>query len=634
MKKEKNVLVTSLGYTKNHLHVEYYSAVDKNGEIKFCTGISGAEAGAKYVLANYDIDEIIVLGPATAEDKVGDVRLIDLDTFWLEESADISSSTEFEFFCYRLQQFLEHLDIEAHDILNYADPETNRRLSNFMEKELAKGRDGSFYLAVTEESAYRRFLEATKKLHSKDEIRWLKHMMYHDMDSYFKLRALRSNRTMPVRYVAMEKLKGGSFSVESMGRAVDYLATHFRDGVNLYVDLQGMDKADSYTMNAMLSLAYNAEQKLNIKCMIHTRSVADSFVNSIDDEVARYDFETLLAGMRAFTKYGKAEVLEEYCISHHIKDTTILDMIKAMKYVDTGVSLCNLEDLKYGIQALKKIFRKDVDESSEASIFNTVKRGVQHDYGPLLEGEEISIPELISWALRKHFYQQALTMIESLVPVDLVKRGILYYAETAADIDDVLSRWNVAYWNEIPKCRYVFKKPDHYFIKSYGRMAINNGQAPQNVYKDLARTMVEQQKGANDKLCRTFSCLNDDALLYELLLSYYTVGSLRNRVSHADSTGNALNNQEELQENESFAILKKQISRFLKIYQSACLRAEELSVKPLRITENEFRFYTRQHRLQPISDYDPEDIMENSYQCQYNGKELIITIKMLKPEEE
>ena len=165
-------------------------------------------------------------------------------------------------------------------------------------------------------------------------------------------------------------------------------------------------------------------------------------------------------------------------------------------------------------------------------------------------------------------------------------------------------------------------------------MAINNGQAPQNVYKDLARTMVEQQKGANDKLCRTFSCLNDDALLYELLLSYYTVGSLRNRVSHADSTENALNNQEELQENESFVILKKQITRFLKIYQSACLRAEELPVKPLRITENEFRFYTRQHRLQPISDYDPEDIMENIYQCQYNGKELVITIKMLKPEGE
>lgn len=634
MKQKKNVLVTTLGYTKNHLHVEYYSSVDKHGEVKFCTGISGAEAGAKYVLANYDIDEIIVLGPGTAEEDLGEVRTIDLDSFCLAQSADISRNSEFEFFCYRLQQFLDHLDIEAQDILHCADPETLSRLRGLMTKELAKGRDGSFYLTVTEEAAYQRYLEAAQKLQGKEELRWLKHMMYHEMDSYFKLRALRSNSTMPVRFIPMEKGKSGSFSVESMARVVDYLAAHFREGVNLCVDLQGMDKADSYTMNAMLSLAYNAEQNLNVMCMIHTRRTEDSFVNSIDDEIVRYDFETLLAGMRAFTKYGKVELLEEYCRSHQIRDNTVLDLLKAMRYVDTGVSLCNLEDLKYGIQALKKIFRKDVEEGSGATIFNTVKRGVQHDYGPLLEGDEVSIPELIDWALRKHFYQQALTMIESLVPGDLVKRGILYYGETREDIQDVLQRWNVIYWNEIPKCRYVFKNPDHYFVKSYGRVAVNNAQAPQNVSKDLARTMVDQQQGATDKLCRTFSCLHDDELLYELLVSYYGVGTLRNKVSHAHSAENALGNQEEMVENESFELLKKNLSRFLRIYRSACIRAAEYSPKPLRITDNEFRYYTRQHRLQPLTAYPAGALLENSYQCQYNGKDLVITVKMLKPEEE
>ena len=57
-----------------------------------CTGISGAEAGAKYVLANYDIDEIIVLGPGTAGEVLGEVRTIDLDSFCLAESADISTA--------------------------------------------------------------------------------------------------------------------------------------------------------------------------------------------------------------------------------------------------------------------------------------------------------------------------------------------------------------------------------------------------------------------------------------------------------------------------------------------------------------------------------------------------------------
>jgi hypothetical protein len=146
--------------------------------------------------------------------------------------------------------------------------------------------------------------------------------------------------------------------------------------------------------------------------------------------------------------------------------------------------------------------------------------------------------------------------------------------------------------------------------------------------------MVDQQQGATDKLCRTFSCLHDDELLYELLVSYYGVGTLRNKVSHAHSAENALGDQEEMVENESFELLKKNLSRFLRIYRSACIRAAEYSCKPLRITDNEFRYYTRQHRLQPLSAYPAGDLLENSYQCQYNGKDLVITVKMLKPEGE
>lgn len=635
MDRKKNLLVTTLGYTENHLQIEYYAADGAAGELKFCTGISGAEAGAKYILSHYAIDEIIVLGPPNA--AASGPLLQDLEHFRLVNGADLRSCSEFDFFCYRLQQFLEHLDIEAQDILHGGDPETLDRLRGVLAKELSRGRDGAFYLAVTEEEARARFQAAARQLPSAEALRRLKHLMYLEMDSYFKLRALRCNSGLPVRFVPMEKEAGGSFSVEGMAAVIERLAAHCSEGVEVYVDLQGMDRADSYTMLSLLRLAYSAEQKVRIRCMIHTRRLPGSFVNRIENEIGRYDFELLLAGMQAFTAYGKSGLLEEFCSSRQIRDKSVTDLLKAMKYVDTGVSLCNPEDLKYGIQALKKIFLHAPEpeaRSPEAAVFDTVKRGIRRDYGPLLEGEELSLPELIDWALRKHFYQQALTMIESLVPGDLVQRGILYYARDREDVREVLRRWNIAYWNEIPKCRYVFRDPDHYFIKNYGRLAVDHAQAPQNVARDLARIMVEQQRCASEALCPVYSCLEDDALLYELLLRYYSLGSLRNRVSHANSHENALNGQEELTESNSFALLQESIAGFLAVYRSACRRAEGAGVQPLRIRAGELRQYVRRHRLLPLGADSGGNLLDSHYQCRYNGQDLLISIRMLAPEEE
>ncbi|MEG0597972.1 MAG: hypothetical protein RR502_08005, partial [Oscillospiraceae bacterium] len=250
------------------------------------------------------------------------------------------------------------------------------------------------------------------------------------------------------------------------------------------------------------------------------------------------------------------------------------------------------------------------DNSESAELFLLLKNGIQHDYGALLEGEDVNIPELIRWALRKQFYQQALTMIESLVPGDIVSRGIFYYAREEDDLAKAKEAWNLLFWNESPKNRFFFSDINHYFIKSYGRSFINFRQAKDLVAKDLAKSRVDQLYNKNPEMCKAYSNLNNDDMLYELLLSYYNIGNLRNQISHAQTSDQVLPNLEGMKKNESFQLCYDAISKFLSIYQSACSKVDTSAdaCKP-KIMENwQFKAYTTDHRLQPLQ-AAPENLL-------------------------
>ncbi|MDD4291423.1 MAG: hypothetical protein PHX51_04210 [Clostridia bacterium] len=635
LNRERNILITTLGYTKDHLNTEYYCCNSNRDEVSFCTGISSSEAGAKYILSEHLIDEIVVLGPSEAAGLHNDADRY-LGDFNLNTCTDIKDSTEYDFLCYRLSQYLNKLDIEANDIIFYASKEKREMLGNMMRRELMRGRDGFFYEASTNPIAYNKFKSVAAKLSDNREVRWLKHMMYMNMDSALKMRPLKGNSDVTIRFVSIEKDAKGYFAVDDMVNIVDSLTDNGKSEVNIHIDLRGMDKADSYMMWSMLSMVNSADVRFGIKTVIHTRTVEEGFLHSIDDEIRRYDVEILLAGMQAFVNYGKVEMLDEYCRSHDIKDKSVLNLLNAMKYVDTGVSLCNTNDLTYGIQALKRIFN-NFDPmklgDNDSALFVILKKGIQKDYGALLESENMSIPELIGWALRKHFYQQALTMIESLVPADMVSRGIYYYAKDKHDIDLALENWNINYWNEIPRCRYAFNDPDHYFIKSYGRNVINNRQSKENISRDFAKARVAQLHGEYSELCNAYSSIDDTDMLYEMFFAYYEIGNLRNIVSHALTSEHALNNQEEMQENNSFDQLENAIAKFLRIYRAGCAKAEAVKSHPMIITSTILSAYTFNHRLRPLNSTPDNFLLEDSYNCQYNGQDISISIRMLKPDD-
>ncbi|MDO4739417.1 MAG: TM1812 family CRISPR-associated protein [Eubacteriales bacterium] len=637
MNKEKNILITTLGFTKDHLHAEYYSSTDTHGELRFCTGISSAEAGTKYILSQYNIDEILVLGPKGAGGAQAE-KPRPLSSYTLPVQSSLDAVCEYDFFCYRISQYLDRLDIETDDILYEKTEEQRSELLALMRRAFSGGRGNRFLKAATTPEAFEQYKKVMAEPQNAKDERWIKHMMFAQMNPFFRMNALRSNEAVSARFVPMEKDEKGSFTIESMVKMINNLAMRLVKGVNIYIDIHGMDKADSYTMWSMLAMVYCSNERFRVKSIIHTRLHPDRFTHSIDDEIGRYEVETLLSGMQAFVRYGKMELLEEFCTRHEVKDPAVLNLLKAMKYVDVGVSMCNMSDLTYGIQALKMIFRRMNEQPRRStdtgtSLFSVLRQGIERDYGDLLEGEEVSVPALISWALRKQFYQQALTMIEALVPSDIVRRGIYYYARSVEDVGKALESWNLLFWNEIPKCRYVFNDLDHFFLKNYPRSVINNRQPREKVSQDLSQVLVDQLHGAYPMLCNTYSDLGDDNMLYDIFLHYYEIGNLRNQVSHARSEERALAHQEELHENENFLLLQKAIERFLRIYRAACAKVQK-TAEPICISGWQFRAYTAEHRLAPLTGLAPDLLLEDTYSCSYNGQDLQINVRMLRPQDD
>ncbi|MEG1012329.1 MAG: hypothetical protein RSE54_10720 [Ruthenibacterium sp.] len=637
MLKEINLLITTLGYTEDYLDATYYDYTYKNGEVRFCTGISNAEAGTKHILCLHQIDEIVVIGPPDVAGAAIPLDPRPLSQFGFSHDSDLDDFSEFDFFCYRISQYISKIDIEATDILHYGSAGRMQELKDLVKKTLDSSPDGYFYQAATDHATYDKLASLLAGLPDSKDARMIKHLLYLEMSPAYKMYSLRANQEVAARFVPIEKNRNGGFSVENMTRIVNSIIERPAQVINIHMDLQGMDKADSYTIWSMLSMASSANTKIQLKTMICTHHVEDHLVNRIDNEIKRYNIEIMLAGMRSFVKYGKADILEEYFTLAPVEYPPMDQLLCAMKHIDAGVSLCNLSDLKYGIQSLKMLFRATdatPDNSESAALFMLLKSGIQHDYAALLEGEEVDVLELIAWALRKQFYQQALTIIESLVPRDVVHRGIFYYAREDADLAKVKEAWNLLFWNESPKNRFFFNDVDHYFIKSYGRGFINFRQEKSLVNKDFAKSRVEQLYNKNPEMCKAYSNLNDDDLLYDFFLSYYNIGNLRNQVSHAQISEKVLPNLEGMKKNETFQLCGETISKFLGLYQAACRKVDMSNTcKPKTMEDWQFKAYTTNHRLQPLQTAPENLLVTDTYNCQFNGKDVQIAIRMLSPED-
>ena len=633
MNRTKRIFLTTVNETKDRLDILYFANENESGMVSYTTGISVAEAGIKYILSKYMIDEIIVLGPSSfaGAGELGERVIEDVP---IDNIADLSGMSEYGFLCYRIKEFMDQMDLEILDIDETVPEDTrgafNEEIKNFRSTCIPDtGLKKMFVKLSSDDEAEKLFSGNVLEGRNASEKRWIKHRLFSQMDSFYKIHMMGENRNTTIRFMPVETR--GVIELGSLTDIVYETLSGRDEDIDLYMDIQGMNAVDGNTLiSTFLLMNKRIGYNCSVRELIKSEYDPGRFCGRIWNVRESYEIQKLISGVDIFLEYGKDDQLKQYWDTLGTDDPDADILFSGMDMVDEGITLCNIDLISCGIDIIRKVIKKPEPERGRSIYLDIIMNAIKADYGAMLDGDELSIPELLKWSLRKGLYQQTLTIIESKVPEDMVRRAIYYYAENEGDIRRMMKAINVIYWNEPARMRYSFNDIDHYFIKFYGRFVLDYRQKPDAVARDYAQLRVDVLKGPQGVVQRAFSQLHDDELLFELLYCYYQIGNLRNQVNHALVDRAAVTADGYIRHKDSRKDLKVELGRFIELYDTACRKVKKTR-EPLILESRRFKGYARYHELQPL-ETENDFINESHYVCSFDGKDVLIRINMLSPE--
>ena len=544
-----NVLLTSLYSTGEDDRVEYYYS--KFGyRTLYCDAMMTVEATTKYMLANYPVDEIIVLGHRTTFDEGDDDRLIPLNEGKSFYAADTGALSSYSLYRYRIAQFLDELKIEQQDLNDLLPKEEQDKVISFARKyreELSQSEAVKFnrlfdHLAQ-DTGAYHEFLEKMfEEIPEADKdrqtyIEWVNNYLFTVMKDSGKMEPLPENDDVKVRFIQTDDIKEGRIPVSHTTKLMEAIE---KDGekVNLYVAISSDDLTDNFVLlNAIdyIDLVYG--DRIELAKLMTTSISREGLAGQICDNVKLLSVSELVSATKTFLKYGKADMMVELWEKLEIRNEHLANIIYAMRRIDIGISLCMIDEITNGIEELREaISVRDVtlEEDYNQALFELLRDMVLRDYGPLLEGDHIEFFDLVKWTSRKNFYQQTLTLIESQAPRDFVKRGVFYYCDDEEEKEHVTELFAREKNQLRPFEQYQMNDLEHYYVKIYGRRTYR--RKGNDLNRTFANYRTWQLDNTSPEFITSHTMLEDRELLQELLYTYYRVGDIRNKTNHAEET--------------------------------------------------------------------------------------------------
>ncbi len=329
--------------------------------------------------------------------------------------------------------------------------------------------------------------------------------------------------------------------------------------IRLLIDVQGGNRTSSYEMNSLLSILKNYESIDCSFCAVDFN--VRNYANKIQDETQRYSIADLVAAMNAFITYGRAKQFQKYCEkSIAKKEPDVNPLLNEMTKLEESLTLCNVSGIKDALRNIKRLFadRNAVGKTFQDAYLRTLQDGIERDYRDIIitPDESIDLESLIGWTIKKGFFQQAITLAEALIPNEIVRCGILYYADTPETRNKAKKMFAEKLRDTDERERWKFRDLDYYFIKCYCipsvlRAAFEKAN-PKRLSKDnkplkndpsILLSLLDKNNNA------TFTQISD------LMNRYRDICDLRNTIAHASG------------ETVSSGMLKKKMDGFWKAFR-------------------------------------------------------------------
>ena len=595
-----NILLTSLSAMENDLPLRFFSAKNESGP-EYTDTILDAEAGIKTVLSRYDIDKIVVIGAVGSYGEDEDLEPVSLRQGRKLNTTDKASASTYGLLLDRLTKFAEgekeeeSIPEEVRDkLINFIrdfteqNPDLKNKEFNRLFDELAQ--NDQLY-----ENFRTMLFEACPEFGDNPGYykQCVKEYLYSALEPSLKMKMLPANEATSVCFIPDVEFEDSGRWVDNMMNAEKSI-TEDEEEVNLYVTLNSDDAADTFIVLNMLDILLSMpESKVQLKKIFTVRSLQKCMAGIIRDDTEGFGVTELFHAIRAFLKYGKADMIEDIWKRSGESNESVADMIYAMRDVDVGLSMCNTAEVERGILRLRELFRSEKfwrESGYYGVLFSLIAESIREDYGVLLEGDgNINFIEMVKWAYRHQFYQQTLTLIESRTPENLVNSGIFYYCNDEDHKDYVLRQFAELRMKLRPQEYFKMDYIDHYFIKSYDRgKRRERDENPQRAYAALR---IKSIGNRNPSVITGFTACESRETLLDALYAYYQVGYVRNQISHAETSTIEKKNAEASGSDDISALswMKESIEFFIESFEKAKEEVQGKNPKIIIITADEVR---------------------------------------------
>lgn len=183
----------------------------------------------------------------------------------------------------------------------------------------------------------------------------------------------------------------------------------------LYLDTHGGIRGIQRVLEATVSLL--KIEQISVKDAYAVEFDPNSRTSRIISETENMKIYDFVAGVNEFITCGRADTLKKYSDdSNHTSTSQEQELIKAIHNVANGIQWCCIPEFQTGLGNLQRFFRENNDsqtDNDQFSYLDIYRKDIQLDYQELVR--EHNVADEINWCLKKHFYQQALTLIESKI---------------------------------------------------------------------------------------------------------------------------------------------------------------------------------------------------------------------------
>lgn len=602
------ILLTSLYEAERDCPVRYYYAKE-GSRYYFCDAFLTVEASTKFVLAQRQIDEIVTIGRTMTFDEGDDGRLIELREGKNFYTSDIRELSTYSLFRYRIAQYIDELRIEQQDMMELLSLEEQSRAAAYVEafyrnSEFRGKHNRMFEELARDRELYRKFVSGIEEFAGDEEtaarfMTWIKGYLFGNLKDSGKLEILSENENVKVRFIPTSLSENGERPVDNILQLMEAIIGDHEGKIEVYVALNNDDVTDNFVLMNILDIINTLNTgRISLKNIYTTSNLINALAGEIRDDTLGYGITELAAATRTFLKYGKADMLVEYWEKHGSHNEHIEHMIYAMRKIDYGLSLCNIEEMINGIETLKELFRegaKPIDpDDYYANLFMVLADGIRSDYGVLMEGDEVRFIDLVKWGFRKKFYQQTLTLVEARAPKELVGKGIYYYCNDEDDRARTVSIFAEERAKLLARDMWQLNDVDHYFIKYYlrGDISRTGGEDVQRTYARYRAAGIESP----DMSKVTAHTLCDDwKIVEDALFAYYHLGDIRNATNHAEDKQGEDTRLLVDEKDDSIRLLRinEAIEYFIRRFETVSALVEDKENDVVRIDSREVKAFAK-----------------------------------------